>query len=948
MEDYHKIMTFAKAKSPHGGFGNLYLARTIDRDGNVTSETYGMNMMTEYGMNLYFGDNSKPDWPNYLYIGNSTDRNQSQINDNVTVTGGGHKLFSYDTTEHDVDNARDTTVDYHYPMYYYKIPGTNPENGIVTCVAKFRRCKFGYSINGIGQPIQITEYGIGTGPQQLWTHSWVYDKTGRYTQITKSPNEELEITIFLCMSYKTNVITDEHANGRFPVITTLERFISNRMDETTFGTYGRYDAIVDRNNASSVSYSEVKNHSQTRTRYLTSFNIMNSADNDQGYIDGFYSYTNGFVVIEPQYLSANNAEQFSSEIHDTFGNFYPYSISNLFGKKIDPQIPVTQLSITQASGEGCWLYNRFHEANQDGYSNPISYTNDSDYWYTETPMQANMACPIYVTDINDTIVELYVHQNLHPENPILQFNNTTIGTIYGTDDYWNRAKWTRIENPFAIPSNLRTCRYYITNSNEVPLQPVRQKQPFTLTPSVGENKTYEYALQTSNVEFASHMSCENYTRGYFCKNNLLYVPSSGLIYQIGVSGNKLPERAAYTDYIQHFCYDKIIVTTDYGTSKKSNIILTSVDDITAPTSVDYQMMGVTEGFTTINNWSLGDHTYKTESNTGLICFQSLSADECVVLDLTRRDPGSVNPYVKKLFQSKIACAIFDTRTTASPNYQRIAYLTTDTTNPSIKIYDFNQSSDVLELQPPNSSGTALTDITCIWGLNDHLWASNGSTWAWHWNLSSGNTVGESCLNHSDIFSNKADLYRARITAVDDIIMLYDVQDVTLSHVYFNRIDERQTTIFDLRDFEFSKDGATRSYYKLKYIEDGKTLALIGDMYVSGNYGGIYHIIIDLGQYVNPPTGYDPIYSKIYYELERNTSSDIYPSFITYGENVIYGKRQIPIALMMPMQIKGKTRTISAVNYTKHLSDKTFNVTFTNTPPDEWSEDKPGYPLGTLN
>jgi hypothetical protein len=206
------------------------------------------------------------------------------------------------------------------------------------------------------------------------------------------------------------------------------------------------------------------------------------------------------------------------------------------------------------------------------------------------------------------------------------------------------------------------------------------------------------------------------------------------------------------------------------------------------------------------------------------------------------------------------------------------------------------------------------------------------------------------LNHFDIFSNKADLYRARITAVNDIIMLYDVQDVNLSHVYFNRIDERQTTIFDLRDFEFLKDkGSTRSYYKLKYIEDGKTLALIGDMYVIGNYGAINHIIIDLGQYVNPPTGYDPIYSKIYYELERNSSSsDIHPSFITYGENVIYGKRQIPIALMMPMQIKGKTRTISAVNYTKHLSDKTFNVTFTNTPPNEWSVDKPGYPPGTLN
>lgn len=943
---YNKVIAFAKHKSPQNGFGNLYYARTIDKEGTVTSETYGMNMMTEYGLTQYFYDASNPAWPSYLYIGNSVDRSQSQINNNLT-SGTGHKLFSYFTTEHDDASLRDTTIDYKYPMYYYKIPGSNPEEGIVTCVAKFRKCGFDYNITGVGQPFEITEYGIGTDSTHLWTHSWVYDKTGRYSYITKRPGERLEITIFLCMSYKTSVITNAIADGKYPVITTLQRFIGNRMDETNFGTYCRGNSYYNRNTTSGVSFTEIIAHKQTRTRYLTSFNINNTESAEGGYIDGFYSWTNGFTIMEPQCLANTEIETFDIEVRDTFDNYYGTSISDQFGRKGSaPQVPISQLTFLTSSGDGVWLYNRHHNANEDGYSNPINYVNESNYWYTETPLEKGFHTPIYVTDINDAIIELQVYQNLHTDNPILQFNNTTIGVIYATDAYWDRSKWQRITNPFAIPTALRTCRYYITNSSSDSLNPVRQLSKFAINPRVGENKTYQYTVYTKEIECATAMSGENFDKGYYVRNATIFIPSLTKTYTIGITGNIWSNASFNEIKYHHICYDKFIVTTRTDSGNTDYFMLTSLDDLSSPVTVQFAMTGE-DAFTESSSFDLGTHTYKTESNTGLVCFQRIDGvDECVVVDFTRRDVGSVNLYAKTKFSSKMACAIFDTRATTSSNHhQKVAYYATD----SIKIYDFDRGEDVLELSLPTNSGTTITDIVLMWGLNDHLYASNGTSWTWHWDLANGDIAGESCLNIMGLFSAKANLYKARFTTVSDVIMLYDVTDVNITHVYYNRIDQNQNIVYTLKDFGFSQNYRTGAYYSLRYIENGNTLALICCYaYHYDSYYGSCRVIIDFGQYMNPPTGNDPVYSKIYIKTSPNEGSDFVPGWTTFGENVIWGKRQIPIALIMPMRIKARTKTITSINNIKHITGKTFDVTFTNSPPGEWSEDAPGYPIGEQN
>ena len=71
---YERAMTFAKNKTSKegssAGISNLYVLQKIDKDGNVTGEYYGMNMMTDYGMNQYFLQNAT--FPTNIYIGNGT------------------------------------------------------------------------------------------------------------------------------------------------------------------------------------------------------------------------------------------------------------------------------------------------------------------------------------------------------------------------------------------------------------------------------------------------------------------------------------------------------------------------------------------------------------------------------------------------------------------------------------------------------------------------------------------------------------------------------------------------------------------------------------------------------------------------------------------------------------------------------------------------------------
>ena len=100
---YQRAMEFSKnMKALHHkiGISNVYVLQTIDKDGNVTDEKYGMNLMTDYGMSKYFV--SRNSMPTNIYIGNgsgafnhTSNVLQNAITTNASTLYDSEKVYSF-------------------------------------------------------------------------------------------------------------------------------------------------------------------------------------------------------------------------------------------------------------------------------------------------------------------------------------------------------------------------------------------------------------------------------------------------------------------------------------------------------------------------------------------------------------------------------------------------------------------------------------------------------------------------------------------------------------------------------------------------------------------------------------------------------------------------------------------------------------------------------------
>lgn len=289
MDDSYELMSkFMKTlHDQHQGIGNIYVAKTVDKHGNVTDVKYGKNMMTDHGMSEYFVSNAE--FPTNMYIGQGS-----------TDVGFNHTTCEILDRFDCVSTLVSATRDYAYPMYYDKV------SGLVTCVCKALQVKFPLNIEGISDDIRITEYGIGTAWDQLWTHSWVYatDDQGTvttYASIVKHPEEELYIDVYYCLSYYESLILDNWTNGRYTLITTMNRFF-NHMNADNIYLYRRDN--IDVAIPSTTAQSGFDDNEITKYRNISEFNMSYTWGSDDatnrknGYFDGFCDWSSGFMSIE--------------------------------------------------------------------------------------------------------------------------------------------------------------------------------------------------------------------------------------------------------------------------------------------------------------------------------------------------------------------------------------------------------------------------------------------------------------------------------------------------------------------------------------------------------------------------------------------------------------------------------------------------------------------------
>lgn len=144
-----------------GHVSNVYVARLYSPNGDV-KEYYGMNLLTDLGFNQFFNTDSNINFASDLYVGDGTgsfDKTSSQLMS---------ALF---------DGAAASTVDssilYNYPLYYAR--GDQNDNGRITTVTRYKMFRYNENIENVLSDVVISEYGVGTAWNALWTHSYVYD-----------------------------------------------------------------------------------------------------------------------------------------------------------------------------------------------------------------------------------------------------------------------------------------------------------------------------------------------------------------------------------------------------------------------------------------------------------------------------------------------------------------------------------------------------------------------------------------------------------------------------------------------------------------------------------------------------------------------------------------------------------------------------------------------------
>ena len=108
------------------------------------------------------------------------------------------------------------------------------------------------------------------------------------------------------MSYDTSMIRAGWSNDQHISITTLKQFLGKVTDFPTMsprivGTYGRYNSLTSREK--DIQKTGIQNNSQTMTVNVGSKNnnaftgsiiLRNETSDDQGYIDGWFSFQDGF------------------------------------------------------------------------------------------------------------------------------------------------------------------------------------------------------------------------------------------------------------------------------------------------------------------------------------------------------------------------------------------------------------------------------------------------------------------------------------------------------------------------------------------------------------------------------------------------------------------------------------------------------------------------------
>lgn len=899
MDDKFKLLRefINNMQFKHEGISNLYVFETRDKEGNVTDVKYGMNLLTDVGLDAIYKNGGT------FALSNSVGLYAGTFTGNFDKTG--HEIIepAFDCLRAENNS---TTKDFRYPIIYN--PGLESDTGIITLVSKLGVARYPYDITNHNYDVSIFEYGIGTAYNNLWTHAHIYNNQGEATYITKRAGQEMFIHIYMCLSLYEHVIMNAWQDNTFIGLTTGE-LMFQRCHVSNMGTYKRASVYDRTSSGITKTVDDLAVPGTLRSiSLLQEFTMADSYGSGNSYIDGFWGSCGGLIIIDRQYLpvvsGVQQTETFTLtgyKASDPLNTSTPedainanigkdITTQNDWNKNLYPQF-TTMMDIdvkTFSVKTGDWANNT-----------SVPFYNDNDFQYSNAGFETAYCRPIHYWSNTDILTTAYLFINIFPENPILSINHGH-ESVYATDKYWDISTWVPINNFDEIPVSVRSAKYWIVSKNDLAIIPKRQKHGFELLdPTTGDTGFRDYNL----------FGTISRTRPSVDNPTYQWLAIGGNIYTFGRQRVFTYDANVYEQKL--FTYGRWLICVSASTTTRD---IRCIDTTTANDEhVDPTIFQGTRQLEFTSNLNPYNQAYITETNTGWVVFQSLVSNikECVIWDLRG---ATINAVVKSDWV--YAAAIWGTHF--------VAYRINGESY--IHIYNLETGQDAgSSIQVPNNN------VVSLCGVDNIIWFSNNSN-TYYVDLTTPDRQPVQCGRNA--FGNVArgsDSYLMTSTGISKsgdmgVYMMWYQGDQSTSYdgakvLIFNTDDPY--TINDMTGF--TSQVAMQSYAKyckLRYIGD-TLFCLFSSTYSKTTTENFTYYMVDMGRYIKTGTAIG--------HWRTSSNGEAYATYL-YGDYIFKNlTKMFPIQNALPFKITGKTKTINSTNVLKHIKNKRYVIGYTNAP-----------------
>lgn len=463
----------------------MYFLYTEDRDGNVTSEAYGINLCTNFGFSKFIDTNSP--WSGFSTI-YSPFLKMHLGTGSTTPTLEDTTLASYVATATGYTYLNDR-----YTTDYDKL------KKVIYTTVRLGYAYLNYEISETTEDIDITEVGLSvynSNQNNLMYRFLIRDENGNISYIRKHVGERLYIYIYGTWCMHENVILDGLSRGEYISFNPMTYAAATPMAYAyATNSYGSIiyqyhytnmnirmnDRIWQRNNyggrintnptgllincdpTDTVS----SDNEITYTMSMSPLLLEDSHDYIAGISGFYYGGTNTNIAIDLQVLRAccttydklPEPEEIICE--DVYTNdFNTNRIDFQIGNTYDSANKQGAISVIDYNIQASYMFNILdndYTTTETITCNPNFQNINSLYDRINYP---NFLCP------DNTRRTIYVFPNPFTLTKIAKFTNTSV-TIFGADKGWDISTWTQIQNTANVPDALSQKPYYVCYTNTV-------------------------------------------------------------------------------------------------------------------------------------------------------------------------------------------------------------------------------------------------------------------------------------------------------------------------------------------------------------------------------------------------------------------------------------------------------------------------------------------------